>query len=182
MLKCSKKVREIRSTLIQYLVELNKTWNRSICDKFDQMATKLGEIPEETSVLVQLQRYLKISITETTPELMKRIKMASQRVLFLLDYTIFPTEDIQLNTRVFQWPQDMAAVFELAKKRTGHKRDQIEEILRDEIDRFEDNLKQTKKELDVFIKKDPPVLTMEEMKTSVGVVERLEKTICRGKG
>ena len=41
-----------------------------------------------------------------------------------------PTEDIQLNTRVFQWPKDMASVFELAKTRTGHRRDQVEEDLR----------------------------------------------------
>ena len=28
-----------------------------------------------------------------------------QRVLFLLDSTILPKEDIQLNTRVFHWPK-----------------------------------------------------------------------------
>jgi dynein heavy chain len=74
---------------------------------------------------VELQRYLKISMNETLPALMEKISVATQRVLFLLDCTLFPTEDIQLNTRVFQWPKDMASVFELAKTRTGHRRDQV---------------------------------------------------------
>ena len=56
---------------------------------------------------------------------MSRIGIATQRVLFLLDCTILPAEDIQLNTRVFQWPKDMASVFDLAKTRTGHRRDQV---------------------------------------------------------
>ena len=79
------------------------------------------------------------------PVLNQKIGVAVERVLFLLDCTLLPTEDIQLNTRVFQWPKDMASVFELAKTRTGHKRDQVEEALRAQIDEFEDNLRYKKK-------------------------------------
>ena len=56
-------------------------------------------------------RYLKISMTETMPILNQKITIATQRVLFLLDCTLLPTEDIQLNTRVFQWPK--ARTYEL---------------------------------------------------------------------
>lgn len=103
----------------------NRSWNRTICNQFDEMATRLGEIPDETRELVDLQRYLKASMNETMPGLMIKIDTATQRVLFLLDCTLLPTEDIQLNTRVFQWPKDMTSVFELAKTRTGHRRDQV---------------------------------------------------------
>ena len=137
-------------------VDTNRKWNREICDQFDKMATRLGEIPDKTRELVELQRYLKASMTETMPVthtiylhlyiriimalswfessevtisflqgLMSRIGTATQRVLFLLDCTLLPAEDIQLNTRVFQWPKDMASVFDLAKTRTGHRRDQV---------------------------------------------------------
>ena len=34
-------------------------------------------------------------------------------------------------------PQDMAAVFDLAKTRIGNKRDQVEDALRDRVDKFE---------------------------------------------
>ena len=71
-----------------------------------------------------------------------------------MECTLLPTEDVQLNTRVFQWPKDMASVFELSKTRTGHKRDQVEESLRDQIDEFEDKIKTTSKELEHFMKKE----------------------------
>lgn len=63
------------------------------------MAGRLGEIPDETKELVELQRYLQTCMKETVPGLMKRIGIATQRVLFLLDCTVLPKEDIQLNTR-----------------------------------------------------------------------------------
>ena len=38
---------------------------------------------------------------------------------------------------MFHWPKDMAAVFDLAKTRIGNKRDQVEDALRERVDRFE---------------------------------------------
>eukprot|EP00095_Tigriopus_kingsejongensis_P002576 maker-scaffold274_size229011-snap-gene-1.23 protein:Tk02576 transcript:maker-scaffold274_size229011-snap-gene-1.23-mRNA-1 annotation:"hypothetical protein LOTGIDRAFT_210054" len=165
---------ELYESLIKHQVDTNRLWNRNICNEFDKMATKLGDIPEQTKALVELQRYLKLSMSESLPELMSRINVATQRVLFLLDCTLLPTEDIQLNTRVFQWPKDMASVFELAKTRTGHRRDQVEEDLRLRIDKFEIVLQKLSQDLEVFMKKDPPVLTMDEMKLSVSTIDKLE--------
>ena len=54
---------------------------------------------ENIQELVELQRYLQTCMKETVPALMKRISIATQRVLFLLDCTVLPKEDIQLNTR-----------------------------------------------------------------------------------
>ena len=164
---------ELYQSLIRHQVNTNRTWNRNICNQFDGMATKLGEIPDETKELVELQRYLKTSMNETMPALMARIEEATQRVLFLLGCTILPMEDIQLNTRVFQWPKDMASVFELAKTRTGHRRDQVEDELRSRIDKFEAAMKKINRELETFTKKDPPVLTMDEMRSSVQVIDKL---------
>ena len=48
----------------------------------------------------------------------------------------------------------MASVFELSKTRTGHKRDIVEEELRKQIDEFEDKLKVTNRELELFMKKE----------------------------
>ena len=41
------------------------------------------------------------------------------------------------SVRVFHWPKDMAAVFDLARTRIGNKRDQVEDALRERVDRFE---------------------------------------------
>ena len=48
----------LRTSLIRWQVDTNKTWNRQICNQFDEMATKLGEIPDKTKELVELQRYI----------------------------------------------------------------------------------------------------------------------------
>ena len=45
-----------RTSLIRWQVDTNKTWNRQICNQFDEMAPKLGEIPDKTKELVELQR------------------------------------------------------------------------------------------------------------------------------
>ena len=42
------------------------------------------------------------------------------------------------------------------------------------MDRFEDQLKSTSREMDMFMKKDPPVLTMDEMRGSVQVIDKLD--------
>ena len=44
---------------------------------------------------------------------------------------------LNLFFRVFHWPKDMAAVFDLARTRIGNKRDQVEDALRERVDRFE---------------------------------------------
>ena len=70
--------------------------------------------------------------------------------------------------------RDMASVIELAKTRTGHRRDQVEEELRARVDRFEASLKKTARDLDVFTKKDPPVLTVDEMRAAAAAADKLE--------
>lgn len=50
----------------------------------------------------------------------------------------------------------------------------VEEDLRARIDQFEAVMKAINQELEAFMKKDPPVLTMDEMKSSVVVIDKLE--------
>ena len=41
---------------------MNRTWNRRICNQFDEMATKLGEIPDKTKDLVSLDPCFEIVV------------------------------------------------------------------------------------------------------------------------
>ena len=43
------------------------------------------------------------------------------------------------------------------------------------IDKFEEVMKKINKELETFMKKDPPVLTMDEMKSNVAIIDKLGK-------
>lgn len=82
-------------------------------------------------------------------------------------------EDIQLNGRVFQWPKDMEVVIDLASQRLALKRDQAETVLRNKVVQFDIKLVKHKKQLNQFKKKDPPLLTIEEMTECVETVEAL---------
>lgn len=82
-------------------------------------------------------------------------------------------EDLNLNCRVFLWPKDMEAVIELAIQRLNMKRDQAESVLKQRKAQFDKRLKKTEKLLNQFKKRDPPILTMEEMEEGVTAVEAL---------
>ena len=47
--------------------------------------------------------------------------------------------------------------------------------MRARIDEFEERLKFTNREMDIFMKKDPPVLTMDEMRSSVKVIDDINE-------
>ena len=46
-------------------------------------------------------------------------------------------DKVTMDTEPTNLSQDMAAVFDLAKTRIGNKRDQVEDALRDRVDKFE---------------------------------------------
>ena len=46
--------------------------------------------------------------------------------------------------------------------------------MRARIDEFEERLKYTSREMDIFMKKDPPVLTMDEMRSSVKLIDDID--------
>lgn len=50
--------------MIKYQEELNRNWNREICKNFDEMAGKLGEIPDDTKVNDILVMVLIVTISK----------------------------------------------------------------------------------------------------------------------
>lgn len=86
-------------------------------------------------------------------------------------------EDIQLNSRVFLWPSDMESVLELATTRLSHRRDAVENALRARRLEFDETLSAHQKELDQFKKKDPPILSVEEMAECVETIEELVRKL-----
>jgi dynein heavy chain len=94
-------------------------------------------------------------------------------VLFSLLKSGFAAEDITLNARVFLWPKDMENVIELAIQRLNMKREQAEAQLKSKRTTFEAKLLRHEKLLVHFKKRDPPILTMEEMEDCVAAVEDL---------
>lgn len=71
----------------------------------------------------------------------------------------------------------MESVLELATQRLSHRRDAVENVLRARRIEFDETLTHHQKLLDSFRKKDPPLLTMEEMTEAVEGVESLVKKL-----
>lgn len=67
----------------------------------------------------------------------------------------------------------MEEVLELATQRLSHRRDAVENVLRARRNEFDETLIQHQKILESFRKKDPPLLTIEEMEEAVEAVEDL---------
>lgn len=67
----------------------------------------------------------------------------------------------------------MEVVIELASQRLTLKRDQAENILKNKVVQFDIKLIKHKKQLQMFKKKDPPILTMDEMIECVETVEAI---------
>lgn len=75
------------------------------------------------------------------------------------------------------WPKDMESVIELAIQRLNLKRDQAEVALKTKSVNFDVKLKRHEKILAVLKKKDPPILTKEEMVECVELVEDLAQKL-----
>ncbi|XP_076256705.1 dynein heavy chain 3, axonemal [Rhynchophorus ferrugineus] len=163
----------LRTKIVNYFIEDNHVLNRKICDTFDEMSQKVSGTPESVADLVELQNYVVECRDVTMYNLKEQIRKTAENVGFLMQHALLSAEDINLNCRVFLWPKDMEAVIDLANQRLNMKRDQAETALKNKRTAFDSKLKRHEKMLNNFKKKDPPLLTMEEMEENVSQIETI---------
>ncbi|KAH1026251.1 hypothetical protein HUJ05_010798 [Dendroctonus ponderosae] len=170
---------DLRMKIVDYFIDENHALNRSICDMFDEMSQKVSGTPETVADLVELQNYVIECRDVTMYNLKDQIRKTAENVNFLMQHAHLTSEDVSLNSRVFLWPKDMEAVIELAIQRLNMKREQAEQALKNRRIQFDAKLKRHEKLLSNFKKKDPPMLTVEEMEENVQqvetIVERLQE-------
>lgn len=80
---------------------------------------------------------------------------------------------IQVICRAIVWPKDMENVLELAFSRILIRREKAEKVLRKKRIAFDIKLDKHQKQLEMFRKKDPPLLQMEDMEESVEIIEEI---------
>ncbi|XP_071052042.1 dynein axonemal heavy chain 3 isoform X2 [Onthophagus taurus] len=166
-------VSDMRLYIVNIFVTANYKNNRAICNTFDEMSLKMNELPETVQELVALQNYVVESRDVTLYKLKENIRETGENLLFLMDYAILTSDDINLNSRVFLWPKDMENVIEMALQRLTIKRDQAEAELRNKRMIFDATLLKHEKLLKMFQKKDPTVLSPEEIADNVDLVETI---------
>ncbi|XP_012230668.2 dynein axonemal heavy chain 3 [Linepithema humile] len=167
----------LRSRICNFFADELRANNRGLCSIFDEIAENISKMPETTQEVVELYNYLCESRDTTMFNLKRRLFRSIELILFLFNHQPPTNEDIQLNSRAITWPKEMETVMELASKRLNMRKDFLETVLRTRRDTFEKKTVTMQLVIDQFKRKDPPVLTMEEMVQAVEEVEHMSATM-----
>ncbi|XP_044191900.1 dynein axonemal heavy chain 3 isoform X1 [Thunnus albacares] len=157
---------KLKDQIIMFEVEENRELNQRICQKYEEITNTIRGTPETTEELVALNQYIKQTSEVTIHKLLDEIDEATYRLSFLLDYATLPSDDLRLNSRVFQWPNDILIELDDSKTRLATMREQAEDYLQTRITDFEQRLQDVDKDIQAFKKKE--MMGIEEMKTNVG--------------
>lgn len=169
------KANNLKQRIISFEVDENRRINKSICKRYDEISDKVSIIPTTTKELVETQAFLQQSMDVTVYKLLDEIREAAERLMFLLDYTLFQNEDIKLNSTVFYWPENIESVFELSQTRLQSKRESIEEELKVHLDNFKVYLDDLMKDIESFKRKE--IMSSDEMKANVEHLDYLHKNL-----
>ncbi|RZF36882.1 hypothetical protein LSTR_LSTR004570 [Laodelphax striatellus] len=174
-------VNSIRSQIVDYFILVNRTHNRGIATTFEEMASRVSQLPETTVELVDLTNYINESRDTTMFNLKTQLIKSAEYLMFLANHALLSVDDIALNSRVFLWPKDMEQCLDLSTKRIAHIREMVETALRNKRAEFDIVLQDHQKDLDILKRKDPPILTMDDMNDCVNTVEALTQLLAKDK-
>lgn len=136
------------------------------------LLNQLSGMPEQTQEVVELYDFLQESRDSTLFTLKNKLLGCMEFMNFLIQHqAIFPDEDIKLNTRAINWPRDMEGFMDLAAARLQMRKEFVEGILRNRRVAFDENSKQLQIKINHFKKKDPPILSLEEMTAAVQEID-----------
>ncbi|CAL7933869.1 unnamed protein product [Xylocopa violacea] len=164
---------ELRTEVCDFFADELRNNNRDLCSNFDKIAETISKMPEKTQDVVELYNYLCESRDSTMFNLRRRLARSIELILFLFNYQSPTDEDIQLNSRTITWPKEMDTVMDLANARLNMRKEYLEEVLRIRRDNFEQKIHHMQLAIDQFKKKDPPVLTIDEMEEAVEEIDHL---------
>lgn len=123
-------------------------------------------------MVVELYNYLNESRESTMFVLKNKLMECVELVIFLIKYqAIFPPEDISLNTRAFNWPRDMDSVMDLAATRLQMRKEFVEGVLKKRRVVFDEKIAALQIKIEIFKKKDPPFLSLDEMTVATQEIE-----------
>lgn len=167
----------LRSRICNFFADELRINNRELCSTYDEIAENISKMPEKTQQVVELYNYLCESRDTTMFNLKRQLARSIELTLFLFDHQPLSDEDIHLNSRTITWPKEMEVVMELASNRLLMRKDFLETLLRTRRDTFEKKIITMQLVIEKFKRKDPPVLTMEEMEQAVEEIEHISATM-----
>ncbi|KAM7384052.1 hypothetical protein PAMA_011415 [Pampus argenteus] len=149
----------------------NTVGPENICQKYEEITSTIRGTPETTEELVSLNQYIKQTSEVTIRNLLDEINEATYRLNFLLDHATLPSDDLRLNSCVFQWPNDILTELDDNKIRLATIREQAEDYLQTRLTDFDQRLQDLDKAIQAFKKKE--IMSIEEMKNNVGNLSQI---------
>ncbi|NXW95358.1 DYH3 protein, partial [Alopecoenas beccarii] len=169
------RTQNLKDRLIEFAVMENRALNTRICDDYNSIACRMKEVPQNTEELVELDAYLKKSSEVTVLELRKEVVGAARRLEFLMNYADLSYDDINLNSTVLHWLDQIEIVFDNCRDLLSDRRSHIEAILLERCSQFEETLEGYNREVESYRKRD--VVSTEEMKNNAEKFKELNKNL-----
>ncbi|XP_053173949.1 dynein axonemal heavy chain 12 [Scomber japonicus] len=107
------KARNYAEVLLKKMITSHREQNLKICSEFETIREEAMKVPENTMDMTQMIDYIKFIKTKGIAQLNERIMEVYCRLIYLLDVHIIESEDLELNSTVFLWPQKILHVFEI---------------------------------------------------------------------
>ncbi|XP_052628381.1 dynein axonemal heavy chain 3 [Harpia harpyja] len=171
---CSR-TQNLKDRLIEFEVMENRELNRRICNEYNLIAKRMSEVPLNTEELVEFGAYLKTSSEVTAFKLRQEVTEAAHRLEFLMNYADLSDDDINLNSTVFHWPDQIETIFENSRDQLCNRRNHAEMVLLERCSQFEETLEGYNREVESYKKRD--VMTIEEMKKNAEKFKELNKNL-----
>ncbi|NXN55853.1 DYH3 protein, partial [Rynchops niger] len=169
------RIQNLKDRLIEFEVMENRELNERICNEYNLIANRLSEVPLSAEEIVEFDAYLKKSSEVTVPKLRQEVVEAAHRLEFLMNYADLSYDDINLNSRVFHWPDQIEIVFENSREQLYNRRKHAEMVLLERCSQFEETLEGYNREVESYKKRD--VMTIEEMKNNAEKFKELNKNL-----
>ncbi|KOB75451.1 hypothetical protein OBRU01_07491 [Operophtera brumata] len=168
----------LRQFIVDHFIAINRKWNRSICNVYEEMAARAGETPDTTAQLVDLINY----ITECRDCAMFELREKSRTTA---EYTTAQLVDLINNITecrdctMFELREKSrtTATIDLTLRTLNTKKNMAEDKLRSRKAIFEEKLKRHEKELEVFRRFDPPLLSVDLLRDVVARVDEINSNL-----
>ena len=93
--------------MINKILSNNLKFNRSICEKFEKILSRITKKAETPGECVELLKFIENVRYVECYQLLDLIGMSAQNVLFIIDYSVFSKEDFKWNNYTFTWYENL---------------------------------------------------------------------------
>ncbi|XP_072525468.1 dynein axonemal heavy chain 12 isoform X2 [Salminus brasiliensis] len=108
----AKKAESFAQILLEQLINTQHQHCLEICKEFETIHNKAIKNPEATEDMIEMFAYIDHVKTKGIEELNSKIMETHSRFIYLLHLHTFDADDLELNSKVLLWPQNINPIFD----------------------------------------------------------------------